>query len=169
MGINTRRGFIKIGTAGITASAAAGVGLPLFTANRAKAEASHPFGYPMGGLDVETIRQLGYNGYKRIQIEGAVHKECALGTFHAIIGRLAEVVGYPYDTIPTPMMECASGGVAGFSTFCGALNGAWAAIGLICGKSDATGSISDLLSWYAEAILPTNIIEILTNSGKIHR
>ncbi len=74
-----------------------------------------------------------------------VHKHCAFASFHAIIGGLAEVVGYPYDTVPTQVMEWASGGVAGFSTFCGALNGACAAIGLICSNTDAVGFISDLL------------------------
>ena len=154
----TRRGFIKIGTAGIIAGATAGVGLPLLTASRARAAAVHPFGYPIGGLNVETTRQMGYNGYKGISLNGAVHKHCAFASFHAIIGGLAEVVGYPYDTVPTQMMEWASGGVAGFSTFCGALNGACTAIGLICSNTDAVGFISDLLSWYAEAPLPTNII-----------
>jgi hypothetical protein len=154
MSEKTRREFLKSGALGAVAGATLASSLSLVNPKKAHAAAAHPFGYPVGGLDVEATRQLGYNSYKGIN----GHGECAFGSFNAIIGQLAEVVGYPYDTIPTEMMEWAAGGVAGFGTFCGTLNGACAAIGLICNKADALGFISDLLTWYSETALPTNII-----------
>jgi hypothetical protein len=121
-------------------------------------QAQHPFGYPETGLDVERTRELGYAGFQGIALtDGTTHGGCAFGTFNAIIGQLAEEVGAPYTTIPVQMMDWAGAGVVGFGTLCGTLNGAAAAIGLICSGRDASAFVSDLLTWYSEADLPTNL------------
>ena len=158
MANTTRRNFIK--NAG-TYGAATGVGLAggfgLASPEVVAAQAAHPFGYPEGGLDVERTRQLGYDGFKGVNLaDGTRHAGCAFGTFNAIIGQLAEVVGAPYTSIPTQMMDWAGAGVVGFGTLCGTLNGASAAIGLVCNGRDARGFISDLMTWYSETPLPTN-------------
>lgn len=156
-----RRGLLIGGTAALVG----GVSLltkniPGFSPAEARANSAvHPYGYPVSGLDVEETRLRGYNGYKGVVLDdGIKHKECSFGSFYAIMSQLQEQVGYPYDQIPLQMMEWASGGVVGFATLCGAVNGACAAIGLICSKADAAGFISDLLTWYEETALPTNII-----------
>lgn len=121
------------------------------------AQAVHPFGYPEDGLEVETTRRLGYDGFKgAILADGTRHSGCAFGAFNAIIGQLAEKVGAPYTSIPTQMMDWAGAGVVGFGTLCGTLTGTAAAIGLICDAREARGFISDLLTWYSESPLPTN-------------
>lgn len=157
---STRRDFLKkAGTCGVAAGMAVAGGLTGLGARKAHANSAvHPYGYIP--LDVEATRQLGYDGYKGITLaDGVTHKHCAFATFHAIIGQLAAAdPASAYADIPTQMMEWASGGVAGFATFCGALNGACAAIGLICDASEAKPFISDLLSWYAATPLPTNIV-----------
>jgi hypothetical protein len=156
---SSRRQFIKTGLCSAVAGATVVGGLSVLNIKEAKAAPVHPYGYPAKALDVEATRQLGYDGYKGIVLEdGITHKECSFATFNAIISQLATTVGYPYNTVPTPMMEWASGGVVGYATFCGALNGACAAIGLVCSKADATAFISDLLSWYAQTPLPTNLV-----------
>jgi hypothetical protein len=154
----SRRDFLK--SAG-TYSAVAGVSLsggislggpvaPLY---------AHPFGYPEAGLDVERTRELAYAGYKGITLADETrHGGCAFAGFNAIIGQLAEVVGEPYTTIPTQMMDWAGAGVVGFGSLCGTLNGVAAAIGLVCDGADAKGFVSDLMTWYSETPLPTNII-----------
>ena len=158
MSRSSRRDFIKnVGTYG----AAAGVGLAggagLNTPRLAAAQATHPFGYPEGGLDVERTRQLGYEGFKgKVLPDGTRHGGCAFGAFNAIIGQLAEVVGAPYTTIPTQMMDWAGAGVVGFGTLCGTLNGASAAMGIVCSGQDARAFVSDLMTWYSETELPTN-------------
>ncbi len=159
MSDTTRRDFLK--TAG-SYGAASGVGLvggaDSAPPRVAAAQATHPFGYPEGGLDVEETRKLGYDGYKGLALaDGTRHGGCAFGAFNAIIGQLAAVVGAPYTTIPTQMMDWASAGVVGFGTLCGTLNGAAAAIGLVCDGRDARAFISDLLTWYSETELPTNL------------
>ena len=158
MSKTSRRDFLK--NAG-TYGAATGIGLAggfgLATPEAVLAQAAHPFGYPEDGLDVDVTRQIGYDGFKGISLsDGTRHSGCAFGTFNAIIGQLAQVVGAPYTTIPTQMMDWAGAGVVGFGTLCGTLNGAAAAIGLVCDAGDARGFISDLMTWYSESPLPTN-------------
>jgi len=155
-----RRSFLRTaGSFGVatTVGLASGVGLARPT-DAAGQEDSHPFGYPEGGLDVERTRELGYRGFKGITLrDGTRHSGCGFGTFNAIIGQLAKVVGAPYTHIPPQMMDWAGAGVVGFGSLCGTLGGASAAIGLICEGKDARGFISDLLTWYSETALPTNI------------
>lgn len=154
----TRRDFLKgASTYGVAAGVgiAGGVGLrgPTLPATRAK----HPFGYPENGLDAEKTRELGYRGFKGITLaDGTLHSGCGFGAFNALIGQLAEVVGEPYTSVPTQMMDWAGAGVVGFGTLCGTLGGTAAAIGLICSGRDARGFVSDLMTWYSETPLPTN-------------
>ncbi len=154
----TRRELLKrAGTYGVLAGAGLAGGLGVGGPASA-AEATHPFGYPEGGLRVEKTRELGYQGFKGLTLaDGSRHAGCAFGAFNAIIGQLAEVVGAPYTSIPTQMMDWAGAGVAGFGTLCGTLNGTAAAIGLVCGGRDARAFVSDLLTWYSETALPTNL------------
>jgi hypothetical protein len=159
MSDSTRRGFLKgVGTYGAATGIGLAGGFGLGNPARAKAQAQHPFGYPESGLNVERTRELGYAGFQGVTLaDGTRHSGCAFGTFNAIIGQLAEVVGEPYTTIPVQMMDWAGAGVVGFGTLCGTLNGAAAAIGLICSGSDARAYVSDMLTWYSEASLPTNL------------
>lgn len=156
MSDSSRRDFLKVG-AGVMAGVAVAGGLSLVSPKKAHAAVAHPFGYLP--LDVEATRLLGYNSYKGIVIDGVKHQHCGFGSFNAIVSQLAAADPYgPYANIPTPMMEWAASGVAGFASFCGALNGACAAIGLICKAADANGFISDLLTWYTQTPLPSNIV-----------
>lgn len=160
MPVTNRRDFLKqAGTYGVatTVGMAGGVGLVRPSVALAQ-EATHPYGYPEGGLDVERTRELGYLGFKGTNLaDGTRHSGCAFGAFNAIIGQLAETVGAPYTTIPLQMMDWAGAGVVGFGTLCGTLNGTAAAIGLICDGQDAKAFISDLMTWYSETELPTNL------------
>jgi hypothetical protein len=135
--MKTRRDFLKVGLYGTVAGATVASGLSLLNPKEAKAAVTHPFGYPEYGLDVEVTRQLAYDGYKGIYIDGIKHGGCAFGAFNAIISQLAQEFPNLYGGIPTQMMDWAGGGVAGFATLCGALNGTSAAIGLICDNTNA--------------------------------
>lgn len=100
-------------------------------------------------LDVEYVRKL---GHQRYYVGG-----CCYGAFDAIIRALTEAVGDPFDKVATDMMRFGGGGVAGFGSLCGTLNGAAAAIGLVCDKTTANNLIIELVSWYASEPLPTDI------------
>ena len=159
MSDTTRRDFIR--SAG-TVGAATGIGLAggfgLASPSIAAAQAAHPYGYPEGGLDVERTRQLGHESFRGIELpDGTRHGACGFGAFNAILSQLQDVVGAPYTNIPNQMMDWAGAGVVGFGTLCGTLGGTCGAIGLICNGADAQAFIRDLLTWYSETALPTNL------------
>ena len=157
MASSSRRDFLKQAA---TVGAAAGVGVAggLGLASARSIPVAHPFSYPGAGLDVERTWRLCHEGFRGVKLaDGKLHKGCAFSTFNAIIGQLAEVVGAPYTMIPTQMMEWGAEGVVGFGSLCGALTGSAAAIGLIRSQDDAKATISDLMSWYSETPLPTNL------------
>ncbi len=105
--------------------------------------------WPYEPLDIETVRKRTHLHY------GSLH--CGQGVFTTLVDCLAETVGAPYDTVPTAMMAYANSGVVGFGSFCGALNGAGAAMSLACPASAVKDLLAELLSWYAATPLPSDI------------
>ena len=103
---------------------------------------------PYSKLDVETVRKRGHAEF----YEG----DCCYGAFHAIVESLAEIVGEPFSSFPSDMMRYGKGGMYGYGTLCGALNGASAAIQLATDEETAAKVITELLNWYATAALPTD-------------
>jgi hypothetical protein len=97
-------------------------------------------------LDPQAVWQAGYDGY----YAGA----CCYGVFSAIIGELRKQVGYPYTLIPVEMFKYGEGGVVGWSTLCGALNGACAAINLVSSEEVYNQIINELMGWYTQAPFP---------------
>jgi hypothetical protein len=79
---------------------------------------------------------------------------CMFGAFEGIVGELREKVGPPYDAFPTAMMKYGKAGVSGWGTLCGALNGAAAAIYLVCEPKTGDAVIDELFAWYGADALP---------------
>ena len=100
-------------------------------------------------LDVEYVRKMGHLSF----YAGG----CCYGTFDGIVRTLAATAGDPFDKVITDMMRYGAGGVAGFGSLCGTLNGASAAIGLVSDKATQTKLVAELMSWYAVTPLPTDI------------
>jgi len=100
--------------------------------------------WPYRELDPETVAERGYQGYYK--------KHCMYGVFSAVVGELADRFGAPYQNFPMDMMEYGAGGVAGWATLCGALNGAAAAIYLLSPTPKPV--IDELFSWYTVTELP---------------
>ena len=106
--LQSRRDFMR--TAGKIAlgATALGVASPLLSAyDSAKAEATieapaHPFTYQK--LDPTATLERGYKSF--FELGG-----CAAGAFDAIIGQLADLVGYPFNQVPAKMY---ANGAAGF-------------------------------------------------------
>lgn len=89
----------------------------------------------------------------RIFPEGA----CMYATFASIVSSLGELVGEPYRSFPVDMMRYGEGGISGWGSVCGALNGAAAVIGLIYPGKDGTRRaelVAELFSWYEQSQLP---------------
>lgn len=101
--------------------------------------------WPYVQLDPRAVAETAYTGF----YQGA----CMYGAFNAIVSALKEKVGAPYTMIPTEMAKYGEGGVVGWASLCGALNGSSAAINL-CTK-DYTPVVDELMGWYTTTALPT--------------
>lgn len=136
-----------------------------------------PWGYVE--LDPDEAFKRGYLGY--------FISECAAGAFWAIMSLLQEKVGYPYTLIPLPtyeemiearkqkkhldiLMRFGNGGIEGYGTVCGALNGAAAAIHWIVGSGTKHNNpsrkiIRRLFRWYEETAFPTPLSNEYAEKG----
>ena len=153
METTNRRSFLKCagnaagiaGLAGVTSASL--VGCPPVDDPNAYTIPEWPWAY--APLDVETLRKMGHESY----YAGG----CCYGAFDAIVRALRIAVGDPFDKVITDMMRYGSGGVAGFGSLCGTLNGAAAAIGLVSDKATQSALVAELMSWYAATPLPTDV------------
>ncbi len=87
----------------------------------------------------------------RLYVDGG----CMYGVFGSIVAALARAVGGPYCSFPVQMMCYGEGGVGGWGSLCGALNGGAAAIGLVVREKERREAIiGELMSWYEGNDLP---------------
>ncbi len=99
-------------------------------------------------LDGERTAELAYQFHDQ-------KSSCMYGVFASIITQLAEKVGEPYRSFPCEMMVYGEGGVAGWGTLCGTLNGGAAAISLLVrNETERKALIDELFSWYQNTNLP---------------
>jgi hypothetical protein len=98
-------------------------------------------------LDPAGTAQLAYDRYS----EGS----CMYATVVSVVSQLADKFGEPFASFPIHMFKYGHGGIGGFGSVCGALNGAAALIGLlITDKSVQDKMITDLFQWYESESLP---------------
>jgi len=80
---------------------------------------------------------------------------CMYALFGGILLGLNDKCGEAPSSFPLHMMKYGAGGVGGWGTLCGALNGAAAAIGLfVADKPRREELIAELFSWYESESLP---------------
>ena len=98
-------------------------------------------------LDPDTTAERAYKYY----YEG----HCMYGVFKSIVSQLAELKGQPYDSFPFYMMRYGAGGVAGWGSLCGGLNGGAAVTGLFTKTEEQRRLLIDeLFRWYEKTELP---------------
>ena len=103
-------------------------------------------------LDPGATAGLAYDSYS----EGS----CMYATVKSIIAQLAEKVNEPYSSFPVHMFKYGHGGVGGYGSVCGALNGAAAVIGLLIpDKAVQDKMINDIFQWYEKESFPAFIPE----------
>jgi hypothetical protein len=85
------------------------------------------------------------------------YKGCMYAVFTSMVGQLAEKFGEPYKSFPFDMMEYGRGGIWGWGSFCGALNGAAAVISLFAPSDKRRNLIHELLRWHEKTPLPVYI------------
>jgi Putative redox-active protein (C_GCAxxG_C_C) len=139
-----RRLALKVfgaGAAGLFLSRAAGAGeqaaAPQETGPRKLPWAYEP-------LDPAATAERAFAGYS--------HGHCAYGSFEALVGPQAKRLGGSYADFPFDLWIFGAGGIQGWGTICGALNGAAAAFQLL---SPRPQELTDqLYSWYEATALP---------------
>jgi hypothetical protein len=82
---------------------------------------------------------------------------CMYGVFGAIVDALAEQVGEPFVSYPTTVTRYGGGGVAGWGTLCGTLNGA--AMGIYLVSRDPGPAIDEVFAFYEQEALPNYLPE----------
>jgi hypothetical protein len=146
----TRQDFFRktaIYTTGVGV-AAVGTGF-LFTKEARAGGLVEAWPAPYDTLDVETVRIRAHDAFCT---EG---KGCSYAAFDGIITLLREQLPATFPVFPNEIMYYGHGGVAGWGTICGAINGAAAAISLVCDKSTSDMLINELCGWYTQELLPT--------------
>lgn len=99
---------------------------------------------PYAPLDPDYVAQLAYDSFYA--------GRCQFGVTESIVAALAEKVGGAYIDFPTAMMVYGSGGVNGWATLCGALNGAAYTIQLV--SPDPRPLIDEIYLWSERHPLP---------------
>ena len=84
-------------------------------------------------LDPAVTAELAYKYYT----EGS----CMYATVKSIISQLAEKIGEPFKSFPIHLFKYGHGGVGGYGSICGALNGSAALIGLLVSDSSVRDKI----------------------------
>ena len=108
-------------------------------------EADHNWMYEQ--LNPATTAKLAYKNYG--------NGGCMYATVMSVLSQLADKFGEPYESFPFHMMKYGHGGIGGFGTICGALNGAAALIGLFVARKEMRDSLTTgLFRWYEKTQLP---------------
>jgi len=98
-------------------------------------------------LDPIVTAELAYKYYT----EGS----CMFATVNSIISQLVENIGEPYKSFPIHLFKYGHGGVGGYGSICGTLNGAAALIGLLVTDNSVRDKmIADVFRWYEKEPLP---------------
>ncbi len=100
--------------------------------------------WPYKALDPDAVGNRAYQDYSKAH--------CMYGTFEAIVGSVAEKLGAPYTDFPFEMFIYGAGGVYGWGTLCGCLNGCAAAIQVLSANPEPL--VDELYRWYQTAALP---------------
>jgi len=102
-------------------------------------------------LDPNEVAKQAYADYK---VRGCMY--AAVNSFFELLGKK---VGSPYTVIPAEMFAYGSGGIQGWGTICGALNGAAVVLGLFAPKPDLALLVDELYNWYRNTSLPIFVPE----------
>ncbi len=101
-------------------------------------------------LDPSVSANVAYRAYS----EGS----CMYAIVKGVISQLTEKLGESYAFFPLHMFKYGHGGVGGYGSICGALNGAAALIGLlVTDKNVQDNMIADIFQWYEKEPLPAYI------------
>ena len=119
---------------------------PALTANAAPT--GLPWAYKAGGLDAVACARRAYEVYYQ--------KGCAEATWYPIVEALAVDDASTWGTIPFGMFAYGGGGIGGWGTICGTVNGSVAVAKML---GAPTGIVDTIMNYYSTTPLPTNATE----------
>jgi len=106
--------------------------------------------WPYEKLDPAVTAEIAYNEWYNLGCGGTV--------IHSVFEQLAEIVGEPYKSFPVESFAIFEGGMAGWGTICGSVNGASVVAALIVGPptwEEISAIIaSNTMDWYSHANMP---------------
>ncbi len=105
--------------------------------------------WPYKPLDPDHVADLAYESY--------MHHHCMFGVVNSVVRALGEAVGYPYTVFPTEIAIYGKGGVVGWATLCGALNGASMVTYMVLPEKQADQVINEIFAWYQYEPLPNYV------------
>lgn len=98
-------------------------------------------------LNPQKTAQMAYDNYPG--------HGCMYAIVSSVISQLSQIYGAPYDQFPLNSLNYGHGGVGGYGSLCGALNGGAMLIGLFChAKKESDLMIKQLYQWYENTELP---------------
>ncbi|MDG5800290.1 C-GCAxxG-C-C family protein [Marinilabiliaceae bacterium ANBcel2] len=98
-------------------------------------------------LDPDTTAEFAYQQYS--------NGSCMYAVFASVVMQLSDKYGEPYKSFPYHIFRYGHGGIAGYGTICGALNGASAVLGLFIADRDVLDRVvTDIFQWYEKTPLP---------------
>lgn len=142
----SRRDFLRTTGKGLLGVAAVSM-IPAAMAEAPTAEIGAPaFPWTYHKLDKKAVQDRAFTNF-------GLYGGCCSSVASAIIEELAEQYGYPYNQINGNMFAIGAGGF-GRQNLCGALGGAFFAIGLLVPRADVGVIRNDLYKFYESTAFP---------------
>ncbi len=140
----SRREMLSIGS--VVGLSILGAGISGYAVGSTPDPSKISFPYPYKKLK---LKKTALRAYQNLFVAG-----CCYGVFEAIVGQLADKYGKPYNTFPMGMVSFGSGGIGGWGSVCGCVNGAAMAIAMFYTGADRSALTSEVLAWYERTKLP---------------
>jgi hypothetical protein len=103
--------------------------------------------WPYQPLDPDGVAQEAFQVYQK--------GLCMRAVFEPIVRGVATRLGSPYTALPFAMFGYGAGGVGGWGTLCGTLNGAAAAFALL--SANPNPLVASLFAWYEGDAIPDHV------------
>ncbi|HWJ02320.1 MAG TPA: C-GCAxxG-C-C family (seleno)protein [Verrucomicrobiae bacterium] len=112
---------------------------------------------PYSPIDVQAVREAAYNAYSA--------GGCCYGAAHGLISVLQSQSGANanWSAIDDNVFTYGAGGVNGWGTLCGALNGSLYVMAMALGAANMTAPGNDLLNWYCKFPFPSSTLRTGTS------
>jgi len=147
----SRRDFLRTSGKGLLGVAAASM-IPAAMAEAPAAEIGAPaWPWTYHKLDKKAVQDRAFTNF-------GLYGGCCSSVASAIIEALAEEYGYPYNQINGNMFAIGAGGF-GRQNLCGALGGAFFALGLLVPRADVGTLRNELYSYYESTAFPIYVPE----------